>query len=155
MAKEGQAKHPWERDETVFENELWLILDLRPLGSFQITSHNGGFAFTLLYEEWAEFVDVVRLLQTQPEAETEICRAARVEDADAAEWQFTMLYPDHTFMFFLAEAEWQALEEAVEYAADYPWSPLIYRVDAAQMREKVAEQRRWLAKKERRAGGRP
>lgn len=150
MAQTAGPEHPWEQSEQIVENEFFTITDERAIESIEIASHNGGFSFSLLYPEWETFVEAVRLLETQPVVETEICDAEQEEMDGEMQWHFVIRYPEHGLSFFLMEAEWQALQDAVEAAADYPWSPILHRVDVAQMRARVAEQRRWVA---RRKGG--
>ena len=144
MATNEGPQQPWEQHETVVENDFFTVTDERGIESVEVTSHNGGFAFTLHYDEWEQFVEAVRLLQTQALVETDICDAEEEEANGAPQWHFVIRYPEHGLSFYLVAEEWQALQAAVETAADYPWSPTLYRVDVAQMADKVAEQRRWV-----------
>ncbi|MHB1007524.1 MAG: hypothetical protein ACYC3S_18070 [Chloroflexota bacterium] len=154
MAKGEHGNQPWEQPEVIYESELWSVVDVRPLACLQVTSVDGGFGFSITYDEWDDFVESIRMTQTQSSVEGELVMAEEMEAEGSREWSFTILYPEHTFVFFVTEEEWKGLIAAVEATAAYPWSETVFRVDVAGMREKVAEQRRWLARRDRQAGGR-
>lgn len=139
---------PWREPEVVFENDHWTITDYRPEETFQVVSDR-GFGFTILYDEWRGFVEAIRLLQTQNEVDTDLLAAALVEGEGESQWYFNVLYAEHMLSFYVDEAEWRALQEAVEASADYPWSEMLLRVDEERMAAAVAEQREWLAKRDR------
>lgn len=145
MASIKGEDQPWREPQIVFENEHWTITDYRPEETFQVVSAR-GFGFTILYEEWKDYIAAVRQLETDDEVDTDLVAAARVEgeNGDAPQWYFNLLYPDHMLSFFCDEAEWNSLQEAIEASAEYPWSEMLFRVDAERMRLAIDEQKAWL-----------